>query len=289
MAAYLLAPQYSGSFVAGAGADAEFYRIENTWRGSAVPTDGTRLGTGTGTVGSYSWGTGLWGQVDWLAVQQAAAGLPSAASDAIVQRLEAMLPGISHGNARYNECYGASLGVVGLAPFFTESAPLGDGCIDAEAGDPAQHNWTARYTGFIRITNPGYYNFGVLSDDGFFFRLIGANEELGIGRDFLNPPDRRIGFAQALQLDVGLYGFELGAWNRLGAGVVDLRWASSDCAPPAQCDWTLLPTENLVSMSQVPEPPALLLVFAGLLCLMKTRARQRSPQGSHSWCPLPIA
>lgn len=277
VAAYVLAPQYAGSFAAGTGADAEFHRIQNDWTGSAVLWDETNRVFGSGApVGTFSWGTGLWGQVDWLAVQQAAAGQPSAASGAILQSFEGTLPGINQGNSRYNECYSATWGAAALVPFFAPAAPLGN-CDNAEAGDPAQQNWTARYSGFIRITDPGEYNFSVLHDDGFFFRLIGAGgTELGIGRDYLNPRDR-VGFDQDLQLGAGLYGFELGAWNRAGAGVVDLRWTSS-CAK--DCDWTLVPVENLLTSAQVPEPPSWLLAALALagLFLTRTRARLQLPQ-----------
>jgi hypothetical protein len=274
-AAYVLAPQYAGTFAAGSGADAEFHRIQNDWMGSAVLWDETRRAFGSGVpVGSFGWGTGLWGQVDWRAVQQAAAGEPSAASGAIVQSFAGVLGTINQGNSRYNECYSASWGTAALVPFFAPAAPLGN-CSDPEAGDPAQQNWTARYTGFIRITDPGEYNFSVLHDDGFFFRLVGAGgSELGIGRDFLNPRDR-VGFDQNLALDAGLYGFELGAWNRLGAGVVDLRWTSG-CADG--CGWTLVPTANLWSTSEVPEPPVAWLAMVALLGLWLARARPRPPR-----------
>jgi len=261
-AAYVLAPQYAGTFADGSGADAAFHRIDNAWAGSAVlwNEDAGTFGSGV-PVSTFRWGTGLWGQVDWLAVQQAAAGQSSAASGAIVESFTDVLPGVSHANSRYNECHG---GTVPLLPFFSPAPDLGD-CGNAEAGALAQHNWTARYSGYIRITDPGEYNFGVLHDDGFFFRLIGAGgDELAIGRDYLNPP-LRVGFAENLVLDAGLYGFELGAWNHLGAGVVDLRWAS-DCA--VDCEWTSVPTTHLVSASEVPEPPAWALALIGLMALL---------------------
>lgn len=270
-AAYLLAPQYSGSFGAGTGADAEFHRIQNSWTGSAVlwDEDAKRFGSGA-PVGTFSWGTGLWGQVDWLAVQQAAAGEASAASGALVQSFRGLLPTINHANSRYLECYSTTWGPANLVPLLTPAAPLGD-CDNAEAGDPSQQNWTARYSGFLRITDPGEYNFSVLHDDGFFFRLIGqGGTEIGIGRDFLNPRDR-VGFSENLRLAQGLYGFELGAWNRAGAGVVDLRWASG-C--DNGCSWSVVPTGNLVSAALVPEPPAVALASIALLGLWFSRSRR---------------
>lgn len=287
-AAYTLAPQYAGSFAAGTGADAELYRIDNAWHASAVLWNGQTYGSGS-PVSGFTWGSGLWGQVDWQAVQDAASGQASAASGFIVQSFEGVLGAINLGNSRYNECYASTpLGAAALDPFFAPSAALGD-CNNAEAGDPAHQNWTARYTGFIRITEPGEYNFGVLNDDGFFFRLFGAGgAERGIGRDYLNPP-LRVGFTDTLSLGAGLYGFELGAWNRLGAGVVDLRWARG-CVQ--QCDWAAVPTENLLNAAQVPEPPAVLLVLAGLLGLLglgTSRARLRRLRWPHAWCSRPRA
>ncbi len=285
-AAYVLTPQYAGTYGAGAGADAEFHRIRNDWTGSAVLWDepSRRFGTGA-PIGTFPWGTGLWGQVDWLAVQQAAAGEASAASGALLQSFEGVLASINHANSRYLECYTTTWGPAALVPFLTPAAALGN-CDNAEAGDPAQQNWTARYSGFIRITDPGEYNFSVLHDDGFFFRLIGAGgTELGIGRDFLNPRDR-VGFDQNVVLSEGLYGFELGAWNRAGAGVVDLRWASG-C--DNGCTWNLLPGENLLTTAQVPEPPAAALVLMALLCLGMARRGWWLRHRQRSRCSLPDA
>lgn len=285
-AAYVLAPQYAGTYGSGAGADAEFHRIRNDWTGSTVLWDEANRRFGAGVpIGTFPWGTGLWGQVDWLAVQQAAAGDVSAASGSLLQSFEGVLPSINHANSRYLECYSTTWGPAALVPFFAPAAPLGN-CDNGEAGDPAQQNWTARYSGFIRITDPGEYNFSVLHDDGFFFRLIGADgTELGIGRDFLNPRDR-VGFDQNLMLSEGLYGFELGAWNRAGAGVVDLRWASG-C--DNGCTWNLVPGENLLSAAQVPEPSAVALVLMALLCLWMVRADFRLPRLRRSRCSLPGA
>jgi len=286
LSAYVLAPQYAGTFASGIGADAAFHRIQNDWRGSAVLWDEDNLRFGSGApVGSFTWGTGLWGQVDWLAVQQAAAGETTAASGALLQSFEGVLPSINHANSRYGECYTASWGPAALVPFFAPAPPVGN-CDNAEAGDPSQQNWTARYSGFIRITDPGEYNFSVLHDDGFFFRLIGAGgAEQSIGRDLLNPRDR-VGFDQNLVLGEGLYGFELGAWNRLGAGVVDLRWTAG-CSE--RCDWTLLPGENLLSAAQVPEPPPAALVLTAILGLGWVRRRRSSPSWRNTGCSRPGA
>lgn len=282
-AAYVLAPLYAGVFAAGEGANAEFHRIANDWQGSAVLWDEPNRRFGSGVpISSFSWGTGLWGQVDWSAVQQAAAGQPSAASGALLESYAGVLPTINHANSRYLECYSATWGAAALVPLFAPAAPLSN-CDNAEAGSPEQQNWTARYSGFVRITEPGEYNFSVLHDDGFFFRLVGAGgAELGIGRDYLNPRDR-LGFDQNLMLTEGLYGFELGAWNRLGAGVVDLRWTP---ACEGACDWTLVPTENLLA-SAVPEPPPWALLALALIVWFAL-ARPFQARRRHMGCSLQV-
>lgn len=252
-----LAPQHAGSFATGTGSDARFVQIANDWHGSTVlwNEDQTRFGDGS-PIGSFTWGTGLWGRADWNQIHAAVNGAgPSAIP--IVNRFDGQVDRINYGNSRYNECYASTWGIADLLPFFAPSAALGN-CDDPEAGDPVQQNWIAEFSGFIRITEAGLYNFSVLYDDGFFFRLIGeGGQALEMEQDFLNPRDRE-GFTNDLALLPGLYGFELGAWNRLGAGVVDLRWALGG-GP-----WTLVPTENLLPGSAVPAPGSFVLVLLAL-------------------------
>jgi hypothetical protein len=262
-----LAPQYAGSFATGSGSDAHFLQIDSQWRGSQVLWNETTQTFGNGEpISNFSWGTGLWGRVDWQQVQAAAGGTGGPGSPPIVNQYNGQAASINFGNSRYNECYSSTWGQAALLPFFTAAPDLGQ-CNDAAAGDPGQQNWTARFTGFVRIVDPGDYNFSVLYDDGYFLRLIGAGgQALEIEQDYLNPRDRE-GFTNDLQLSPGLYGFELGAWNRLGAGVVDLRWSRGGG------DWTLVPTENLLPNNVVPEPPLpLLLALAAALSAQWGRA-----------------
>ncbi len=269
-----LAPQYAGSFATGSGADASFVRIDSNWQGSSVLwNESTKtMGDPNGQpVGSFGWGTGIWGRADWERVQATAAGNGGAGSPGIAQRFDGIGATINYGNSRYNECYSNDWGSAALLPFSVPSANLGN-CSDAEAGDPLQQNWTAYFQGFIRVSTPGLYNFSVLYDDGFFFRLIGENgQALEIEQDYLNPRDRE-GFLNDLQLSEGLYGFELGSWNRLGAGVVDLRWSHDGVEPPV---WTLVPIENLLPVNAIPEPAGLPLLAVALAAASTARRRRR--------------
>lgn len=265
-AAVVLAPQLAGDFATRSGADATFVQIDSSWRGSSVLWNEALRSFGSGeAIGSRGWGTGLWGRADFESAQAAAAGRGQGSSPRVVEQWTGTVPVINFANDLYNDLYSGTWGQAELVPLFQKGEGAG-----------AQQNWTARFSGFIRITDPGAYNFSVLNDDGFFFRLVGADGETAdIGRDFLNPRDRN-GFGDDLLLDVGLYGFELGFWNRLEAGVVDLRWQT-----PGSSDWTLVPTSSLspadYALRQVPAPPSLMLAALGVALLgagwrRKTRA-----------------
>lgn len=264
-------PLHAGSFATGSGASAAFHRIDNSWQGSQVlwNEEAGQYGSGV-AIGTYAWGSGIWGYADWQQVLAAAANPGQAGAPDPVQSWIGRVDSINHGNSRYNECYAGTWGSAALLPFFTEST-TGVSCGDAEAGAADQQNWISHFYGFIRIVDPGQYNFSVLYDDGFFFRLIGADgESLSIEQDFLNPRQRE-GFADNLLLGQGLYGFELGSWNRLGAGVVDLRWSRGDG------EWTLVPTEFLLPQGTVPEPTVAALAMLGLLGLTAAgRVRRRA-------------
>lgn len=273
-----LAPLHAGSFATGSGADASFVRINGDWQGSTVLWSESQRAFGNGApdgsyvaIGTQAWGTGLWGRADWAQVQAAAAGQGGVGAPAVLQQVSGVGSTINYGNSRYNECYSGTWGTAGLVPMFTPSGPLGD-CSDPARGDAMHENWTSHFYGYIRIAEAGLYNFSVLYDDGFFFNLVGAGSQtLGIEQDFLNPRNR-LGFDEDLLLSEGLYAFELGAWNRLAAGVVDLRWARGGSDTP---DWTLVPTENLLPSSAVPEPataPLLALALAGVVGLVRRRA-----------------
>lgn len=132
------------------------------------------------------------------------------------------------------------------------------------ANDPNQEDYAVSFAGYIAITTPGEYNFGVLSDDAFRFTLTGANNASHtISRDGLNPRDL-IGFDSNFALEAGMYQFSLASFEHLEAGVVALNWWHG----PTTSDREVIPQANLFStLPPVPEPEEWLLFVVGLLTL----------------------
>jgi hypothetical protein len=250
-----LAPELAGRYQAGTGVDAVFLKVNDGWQQSTVLWNQGAGQFGSGVpVSTYGWGTGLWGLADWnTAHHNPTPGMIEGSWSGRVGQ-------IAFGDDMYNTLYGATWGTVDVAPLFG-------------AGGPAsQDNWTSSFGGYIRITEAGLYNFSVLHDDGFFFRLRGAGAPaLEISNDYLNPRDA-LGFSSNLLLGVGLYSFELGAYDRLEAGVVELSWARNGGT------WTRVPTSHLVAhgdVTPVPEPGTWALLLSGLLAVASLARRRR--------------
>jgi hypothetical protein len=236
----VFSPFQAGPSAAGTGANASFFAVDPAWQGSTVAWNETTMQYGTdpgaagfAPIGSFGWGTGIWGRADWNAVTAPSSTVPITSSFSMV------LPSIAFADTCYLQ--NPTLGAGSLPPL---AFPSGTSACPGAAGPVVGNhdNWASRFTGFIRVTDPGTYNFSVGSDDGFFFDLYGAGgSKLSMGRDFLNARNRD-SFAQNLVLSEGLYQFELGAWDRLEAGFVDLRWKL-----PGASDFTLIPAQNLLS------------------------------------------
>lgn len=252
---WTLNPAQAGQFVAGTGVDATFLKVADNWHGSSVLWDEASGSPGSGQpIGSFAWGTGLWGLADFATANGA-----SPPAGMIETSWSGRVGQIAFADDAYNQKYASSWGAVALAPLFG-------------LGTSSQDNWTSSAAGYIRITQAGIYNFSVLYDDGFQFRLGGAGGQvLELREDFLNPRDR-LGFASDLALQPGLYAFELGGYDRLETGVLQLDWRMGSG------EWSPIPTANLVAIGEVtpvPEPGTTLLFAAGLLALGGTTLHRR--------------
>lgn len=283
-AAVPFAPLYSGLYEVGGGADARFVKIDDEARFSeTLWNESTKKygpSVGAQQIKEFAWGTGIWGITDWNLAMGSGTGCSSFGS-MVMSSWCGVVSTINYGNAIYNSLYSTQWGLAGGIPLtFGQGNHVPGDYVpprdDLPVGIPRQQNWAAEFTGFIRVSDAGAYNFSVLYDDGFFFELIGANgQSLRIDQDFLNPRDRE-GFDNDLDLGVGVYGFRLGAYNRLEAGVVDLRWREGDCTAGDAC-WEPVPTGNLLRRNQVPEPSGLALIglaLVGLAAASRRRGRR---------------
>ncbi|MFZ5492921.1 MAG: PEP-CTERM sorting domain-containing protein [Pseudomonadota bacterium] len=238
-AAIVLNPLVGGTFLNGNGANSQWVQVPNDWRGTIYGQN----------PDFNAWNTGIWG------LEDAMLALDPPNTD-VVARYQGLSGPIAFADQRYVDEWAPTWGTQPLAPVL----------------DPApgahQDNWAVRFTGYIAITDPGLYNFGVLYDDGFSFSLFGADGALSLLMDGLNPRDR-LGFESDLDLLPGLYGFQLTSWERLEAGVVSLDWVRPGG------EWELIPRNHLFNAVPVPAPAAVALLLPGLALLtLRLRARR---------------
>ncbi len=246
-----LHPTIAGPSKTGTGAFAEFRAIDSQWHGSSVywNEDAKKYSAtpaaGYVPIGSLSWGSGIWGLSDWARVQSGEVPATASWRGAVAR--------IDQANQVYRDAWGRTA--------------WGD--VSSMPDEMPAENWTAQYSGFLRITGAGLYNFGVLYDDGFFLRIHGADGEfVEISSDFILSARERMGFTDDLLLSEGLYRFELGAYNRLQAGVVQLAWLHGD-GP-----WAPVPTDHLViDPTRIPLPGTLGMIAAGGLGFVARRKR----------------
>lgn len=244
--AVALAPEVAGSYLSGDGANSQWVQVY------ASETDGWRGATN----GAYSWGTGIWGLADAAQVMALSMGDPY-----VLKTYSGVSSQINYSNQAYLDLYASTWGAQNLAPIFTNAA------------GENQENFAAHFSGYIAITSPGTYNFGVLYDDGFRFTLTGAGGAgLSISQNGLNPRDR-LGFGEDLTLDSGLYAFDLLTYNRMEVGVVNLAWTQNGGA------WNTITQDHLYTSIPVPEPQAAAMMLAGLALIGMAVRRQRRLAG----------
>ena len=139
-----LTPQYAGIYENGDGVNSRWVQVTDDWCGNIY--------------GDQSWGTGIWGLSDHALVMGLADGNPF-----VVQTATTRVNQVNFSDQRFINEWGNSWSTPLLAPIFNNTP------------GENQDNWASSFWGYIAITTPGSYNFGVLFDDGFQFSLFGEN------------------------------------------------------------------------------------------------------------------
>jgi len=257
IAAPMLDPYVTVAPGSGDGLNVDWVQVADDWHFSSYVYEGE-------TIGSTAWGSGFWAVGDIATAFGLADGDPN-----LVGRSSAVSSTLSYANTIYNDLWGTGSGWD--KDYLRTVAP-----VVADSGQ--QTNYAASITGYIYISQPGLYDFGLFVDDAFSLALIGAGGTLGVtretfigssGRDFYTLSGATGG---SVELGVGFYGVQLDYFNRLEAGVLELGWWQPGDETWHAIDGSLL--YSALPSSPVPEPSALLLVLLGGGALAATRRRR---------------
>lgn len=220
-------------------------------------------------IGSFGWGTGIWATSDLALLKDP--GHPAILGSASGKT------GVNFANQIYND-HVASGAYGGWG--WDLQRPLA-GAVTASG---QQTNYAGFMSGYLYVPRAGLYDFGAFVDDGFTFMLYGlGGESAGFsrgtmagttsGRDFVQMSDR---LGDGLMLGKGFYALSIDYFNRLEAGVMDLRWLT-----PGNGDWVSINNDNL--FHAVPEPGMLALLGIAGIGLMRRRRMSARPR--RAVCP----
>jgi hypothetical protein len=229
--------------------------------------------TGTKTIKSYGWGTGIWSVAD-------VAGIAANPAPAYITGTTTSVGAVSFANNIYNNTFiSGAYGVWGtdyvrpLAPTVGAANSCNTTTQDSLACVNEQ-NYAAIFTGYVYVATTSFYDFGVFADDVFRFSLVGVNGMYGMSHDNVAGSSGRVQESlltenglSSLQLSQGFYAIELSYANRLESGVLDLGWKG-----PGDTGWRTIDGGDLYHV--VPEPTTLALVALAMLGLWNTRRRR---------------